>query len=148
MQITEQRQQAETAAVRLQARLAADSNLLLAAKLPRSEGAEEAAAEAAQQQQQQAPAAGVAQMQQASGSNPFFATPWGDVQADDQQLQQAAAGGAPTAVAVQADGQPAASQLGPPGESSRGVAAGVQRSALGWGIASVHLPSSERFAQF
>lgn len=91
-QLTEQRQLAETAAVRLQARLAADTNLLLAAKLPTPEAAEDAAPAAAgggPAQQEGAPAAAAAAPQGPAGaaaaSNPFFAAPWGDMEAAGQQ---------------------------------------------------------------
>jgi hypothetical protein len=97
-QLTEQRQQAETAAVRLQARLVADSNLLLAAKLPAAQEAEDAAPAAGGDgpaQQQGAPAAGAAPGLPGSGSaaaasNPFFAVPWGEAEAVGQQAAHAA----------------------------------------------------------
>ena len=88
MQVTEQRQQGETAVVQLQARLAGDSNQLLAAKL-QPEGAdgdgaaaaaeaEAAEAEAAPGQQQEAEQQHAAAA--AAAVNPFFAAPWSDAQ--------------------------------------------------------------------
>jgi hypothetical protein len=96
MQVTEQRQQGETAVVQLQARLAGDSNQLLAAKL-QPEGAdgdgaaaaaeaEAAEAEATPGQQQEA------EQQQAAAVNPFFAAPWGDAQQQQRKARIATSG--------------------------------------------------------
>ncbi|KAI7842811.1 hypothetical protein COHA_003557 [Chlorella ohadii] len=128
-QLTEQRQLAETATVRLQARLAADSNLLLAAKLPAAEEAEEAAPAAAGGQpalQQGAPAAAAAPAagapQGAAGTaaarNPFFMAPWGEVETAGQQ--GAAAAGAAQAAQSLDQGLPPAS-AGPTAEWEQAV---------------------------
>ena len=93
MQVTEQRQQGETAVVQLQARLAGDSNQLLAAKLHPEGGAgdgeaeaeaEAEGAEAAPEQQQHAAAA--------AATNPFFAAPWGDAQQQQRNARIATSG--------------------------------------------------------
>ncbi len=129
MQLTEQRQQAETALVRLQARLVADSNQLLAAKLPRPEAeeGEPAGAPSEGQQQQQANGgaaaaapggAGVGQAGPAA-RNPFLAAPWGEPESEEQQQQpqQPAAlpAGSPAAGTAGAE-QPAAGSSGPTGD--------------------------------
>lgn len=135
MQLTDQRQQAETALVRLQARLAADSNQLLAAKLPRPEAEEGgpagAPSEGPQQQQQAANGGAAAAAPGGAGagqagpaaSNPFLAAPWGEPESEEQQQQpqQPAAlpAGSPAAGTAGAE-QPAGGHSGPTGD--RGAA--------------------------
>lgn len=157
MLLTEQRQQAETAAVRLQARLAADSNQLLAAKLKSSEDASAAAA-TGQQQEGQEPAGATGQQADiaavgpgqasraqrgAAASNPFLAAPRGDLaampppQPDATGAQAGAAVGSGTGdqpavpgggeQGPEADWEPAASELG---SGSGGASAGFVAQQL------------------
>ncbi|KAL4452607.1 hypothetical protein ABPG75_008269 [Micractinium tetrahymenae] len=121
MQLTEQRQQAETALVRLQARLAADSNQLLAAKLPNPEAGEAGPAGAAAEEQQQQQANGGAAGGAAGGhaaavaSNPFLAAPWGDLQSEEQQQQQQSGAAAASPAAGTAGGEQPAAPAGASG---------------------------------
>lgn len=135
MLLTEQRQQAETAAVRLQARLAADSNQLLAAKLKSSEDASAAAA-TGQQQEGQEPAGATGQQADiaavgpgqasraqrgAAASNPFLAAPRGDLAAMPPPQPDATGAQAGAAVGSGTGDQPAVpggGEQGPEGEPS------------------------------
>lgn len=134
MQLTEQRQQAETALVRLQARLAADTNQLLAAKLPKPEAEEPVpggAGAAGQEQQANGGAAGAAAGTGMAGGqagaaaiNPFLAAPWGELGREEQQQQQHVAAPPANAPAAGTAGgeQPAATAgtTGPTGEDRPG----------------------------
>jgi hypothetical protein len=107
MQLTEQRQQAETAVVRLQARLAADSNQLLAAKLPLPEHGDAEGSGGGTDAAPPPAAAGQGAAQTAAASNPFFAAPWGEAAPGEQQQerqQQHAAGSAGSEQPAAAEG--------------------------------------------